>query len=325
MTTRRRAGWRLTVGLAFIAALAAVPGSVAAGGSPDRLPDLRMKKLDEFRLQKLSDGRRLLRFSSVILNLGEGPFEVVGERECAGSGCPETMATRQKVTRADGTERPVPSEALMKYDVGDGHRHWHILKIEKYELIPISVSGGAPAVRTGNKVGFCFFDNVAHRLSLPNAPQSRQFFEYTCGVSSSTKASMGLSVGWGDLYPWDFARQWIDATGLPSGRYLVCATADPDDYYLELNDVNNSVWTEIRLTSTGMTVLREGRSSCEAQIPLAARGVNVDYAQGEAIYGSARAADQAFHGYRNGGDLANRAWARARSVALESMVTPADR
>ena len=39
--------------------------------------------------------------------------------------------------------------------------------------------------------------------------------------SRSITSHAGLSVGWADNYPWFFAFQWIDITGLPGGTYQV--------------------------------------------------------------------------------------------------------
>ena len=70
--TRRPWTSRLAPGLAAMFALAGVvlapPPAEAAG---DRLPDLRMAKLTDLRIVH-SNGRRLLRFSSTMVNLGRG-------------------------------------------------------------------------------------------------------------------------------------------------------------------------------------------------------------------------------------------------------------
>src|SRR5215211_9455957 len=46
----------------------------------DRLPDLGMLHPKNLTIQNTSDGRKLLRFDSVIVNVGAGPFEVHGVR-----------------------------------------------------------------------------------------------------------------------------------------------------------------------------------------------------------------------------------------------------
>ena len=53
----------------------------------------------------------------------------------------------------------------------------------------------------------------------------------------------------GDIYPAGIAFQWIDITGLKSGRYRLRATADPANWFAETNNTNNSAWVDLRLTS----------------------------------------------------------------------------
>ena len=72
---------------------------------------------------------------------------------------------------------------------------------------------------------------------------------------------MGLSVGWGDEYPWHLFEQEIDITDLPEGRYRLRATADPFDWFDELDETNNEVVVDIQLEFEGeqpvVTVLSE--------------------------------------------------------------------
>jgi hypothetical protein len=49
-----------------------------AHAASDRLPDLGMARFKAVQTQRTNDGRRLLRFSSIIVNVGAGRFEVRG-------------------------------------------------------------------------------------------------------------------------------------------------------------------------------------------------------------------------------------------------------
>jgi len=42
------------------------------------LPDLTMLPPTDFKIEYTADGRKLLRFSTVAVNIGPGPFQVVG-------------------------------------------------------------------------------------------------------------------------------------------------------------------------------------------------------------------------------------------------------
>ena len=58
---------------------------------------------------------------------------------------------------------------------------------------------------------------------------------------------MGLSVGWGDEYPWHLFEQEIDIS-FPEGRYRLRATADPFGWFDELDEANNEVVVDIQLS-----------------------------------------------------------------------------
>jgi hypothetical protein len=212
-----------------------------AAGVTELPPDLQMERLVDFRIHR-SQGDRLLRFTTRIVNRGAGPLEVRGQRACVSlEACP-TMTSVQRILRSDGTYRRNPRGA-MRY-AGDGHDHWHVQRIQAYELLPLGAGGtpwpGAQPLR-GAKVGFCFFD-IARLYPSARSPTSRRYFEDGCGTRTSTEANVGLSVGWMDEYPWSFAYQWIDITGVPDGSFRVCVTADPLARFEETREGNNQVW-----------------------------------------------------------------------------------
>ena len=66
---------------------------------------------------------------------------------------------------------------------------------------------------------------------------------------------MGLSVDWGDKYPWNIAFQYIDVSQMPYGNYCLTVTADPRGEFIEANEANNSVRTLIAIQPGGVTVL----------------------------------------------------------------------
>jgi hypothetical protein len=57
--------------------LAELPRSSTAA---DRLPDLGMAWLSDLTIDNTTDGRRLLRFTTIIVNIGAGAFELHGKR-----------------------------------------------------------------------------------------------------------------------------------------------------------------------------------------------------------------------------------------------------
>jgi hypothetical protein len=237
----------LVLGVAL--ALVVLVPSAPAGAVSDQLPDLGMAHPQDLRIEKTSSGK-LLRFSSIVVNVGVGPFEVHGERAEGASN----MTTQQRIFDSAGGSRDVSTAAIM-YFSGDGHNHWHVRDLEHFELIPLD-NGNRP--RTGAKHGFCFYDNYRYGSSKPTV--------YTrasgaCGTSSSLQTFMGLSVGWGDRYRYTLPDQYIDISGLTSGQYRLWATADANDWFVESDDSNNFAWVDIKISRTKVSVLRYGPSA----------------------------------------------------------------
>ncbi|HET9455806.1 MAG TPA: lysyl oxidase family protein [Candidatus Limnocylindrales bacterium] len=254
MTGRRR-GTRRTALVALVAtlgcglmALGALPpaeGAVAAPG--DRLPDLSTKRPTDVRIETTASGARRLRFTSTIVNVGDGPFETRGSRSSTSSA----MTISQRVYNTSGGYRTIPTGAVARY-AGDGHNHWHVQDVARYDVYPLTP--GSASLGRDAKVGFCFFDTNTYDLGLPGAPSSRQYFESGCGTSSTLSTRNGISVGWLDRYPWNFAFQWITITGLPAGDYFLKYTVDPNHVFLEKVEGNNCTWARIRIPAGGSTV-----------------------------------------------------------------------
>jgi len=242
----------ISLGLAIVLVLllgafsiqALVPGPVLAAA--DRLPNLRMLPLRDWTIQNVN-GRRLLRFTTIMGNEGPGPFEVRGHRS-------STSQTKMKIDQiiydGNGDFRRVKTRADGRY-AGDGHDHWHVQRIMTYELYKVS---NPATVRGGAKTGFCFLDTTAWRLDLPNARQHPYYQESWCGTRATLTNRVGISVGWGDRYPWNFAYQWIDITNLQAGHYVVRATVDIADWYEEVAEFDGCRWARIRLRASGTRV-----------------------------------------------------------------------
>ena len=219
-----------------------------AAAATDRLPDLGMYKLTGLRVETTADGRKLLRLNSIIVNVGAGNFEVLGERPGATT---TTMTTTQRIFDDAGQYRDVPTDAIMYYS-GDGHNHWHVRDLQDYVLTRLD---NGVKVGTGAKHGFCFYDNYEFGSTQPAYYTKRSG---SCGVEQDLSVTMGLSVGWGDKYRYSLPDQYIDITGLTSGSYRLQATADPEHWFLESNNNNNSTWVNIQLNGNEVKVSKRG-------------------------------------------------------------------
>lgn len=211
----------------------------------DLLADLGMDSVSDVQIA-VENGRRLLRFSTTIVNIGEGPFEVRGQRA---SVADTLMPVIHRIYDASGAWRDVAIASVLEYS-GDGHDHWHIRALQVSELL---TADGTSLVR-GSKQGFCFWDNAGYRLTLPGAPQTAVYRRAGCGHHHEITVAMGLSIGWGDTYSYSLANQYVDVTGVADGRYRLVVTADPDNWFEETVEDNNLTWVDLEIVNGGLDV-----------------------------------------------------------------------
>jgi len=230
--------------------------SPPAEAATDRLPDLRMARLGNLQIKKCPDtsgdcdfaGQRQLRFDAIIVNKGAGALELYGRRPNTSTA----MTVYQRIFNDAGGYRERTTTAHMYY-AGDGHNHWHLRYLERYNLIRLD---NGRKVGTQAKEGFCFTDNYRFGSSQP---------AYYTGATGSCGSKpdhlgvkMGLSRGWGDIYRTTTVDQFINITNLKSGRYRLRATADADNWFSETNNSNNFTWVDIRIRGTKVRVIRYG-------------------------------------------------------------------
>jgi hypothetical protein len=162
----KRPAVRILVGLVIAAVLTLAPPPAGAAAA-DRLPDLGMARLQDFSLDTTTiPGHRLLRFTTVIVNIGVGPFETIGSRP--NTSTPE-LAVTQRIFDSAGSSHQISTSAVMFW-AGDGHDHWHVRDAEAYELTRVD---NGRQVGTGAKEGFCYFDNTAYQPCWPARPATR--------------------------------------------------------------------------------------------------------------------------------------------------------
>jgi hypothetical protein len=259
VSSRRRARLGLAaaaVGLTAVVCMLALGAATVSAAPAELLPDLSMTRPSSLRIQT-SGGSRLLRMSTTIVNIGRGPFETRASRR---STSVPTMHVSQRIYNTAGGTRVNETTEIARY-AGDGHNHWHVQHVAVYELY--AATGAGPVLRRDSKVGYCFFDTNAYRLSLPGAPRSRQYVQSGCGTKSSLFVKNGISVGWSDVYPWNIGLQWINVTGLSGGEYLLKLSANPNGQFEEISTSNNCNWTRIRIPNSGSTVrVVESGSGC---------------------------------------------------------------
>jgi len=213
------------------------------------LPDLRMARLEDLELETTEGGRRLLRFTATIVNVGEGPLEVWAERKGDEMG-----PGVQRIHDGAGNFHDLQTDATFFW-AGDGHDHWHVRDMQAYRVESLD---GSDRDAVSEKHGFCLFDNDHFDDSLAGAPDQRA---YRCPESQgASRIEMGLSVGYRDVYPATLPNQYIDVSDLPAGRYRLWAEADPasaerpNGWFLESAEDNNLTWIDVELDTEAGTV-----------------------------------------------------------------------
>jgi hypothetical protein len=244
-----------------------LPASVA-------LPDIQIKNLDKCGAGDLDltggdcfmivnpgpyvsdfphlEGRKLLKFPVLTMNVGEGKLEIIANRT---SHYADDWVAYQHYFDAAGNKvatREVPG--IEFYFAGDGHDHWHFTDFDDYRITKLD---GTP-VGTAEKHGYCIFDNTSYTpfKGLPNVPAEPTYtYEETCaqGLPQAISVIHGLSKGWGDTYPATLPDQALDITDVPDGRYLVSVTADDLGAVTEVSDGNNTASMEITIQGDEVT------------------------------------------------------------------------
>ena len=205
-----------------LAAAAVLVSASADAGSAGRarLPDLDQEAPSALVVTRVGPPEQpeyLLGFRSAVRNVGDGPLIIDGRREGLDS---DTMVANQLVDRAGGPRTEVEGVGRLRYVVSPDHRHWHLLRFQRYEL---RRAGSNVALVTDRKTGFCLGDrySAGGRALRNRAP--RPAFTSRCGLERTELLGIreGISVGYGDDYSANLEGQYLSLTGLADGRYLL--------------------------------------------------------------------------------------------------------
>jgi hypothetical protein len=244
----------LALAVAASAMLVAAPAGMPARAGTEVIPDLAVAPLNEFHIEFVG-GRRLLRFSSTMVNIGAGHFELRGTR----TGTSQPMAIHQVIYQTTARDSPLAQDIVtpaVASWAGDGHSHWHVNEMVRFDL------WGSSGNLRGAKIGFCFLDTDPYDFSLPGASSTPYYSGSWCGHDPSALAiRMGMSIGWGDRYGWFLPFQWVDVTDLPTGSYTLRAKVDPYQFFVESNEANQCAYVTISLSTGSDAVTVTGAGS----------------------------------------------------------------
>jgi hypothetical protein len=250
---------RLTV-LVLAAAALIAPGAAAATGwqaanaNPCEgprakqllCPDLRIGPPSEMYVSAYA-GSVLLHATSDVRSRGRGPIEVHGQRDG-----PKSMRVTQRIYKVGGGHITLRTGASLHFtDVGSyfGGSYWKVHQLARFELRPVEPDGAlGEVVRTSPKLNYCLRDLERTRPARRSPSQAHY---PGCNQDPGIRRDvLGTSVGWSDIYPADYDKQYINVSGL-SGCFDFTMSVDPKHHLFESNEHDNSSHRRVRLPFTG--------------------------------------------------------------------------
>jgi hypothetical protein len=247
---------------AAISAQRAVSGLCA--GKQVRCPDLIMSAPSDLHIDTTTvPGHVLLRATSSVNNRGRGPLELRAHRGAQGMVVYQAISRRRARpylvrTAATLVFKSVPSERYGNPNVG-AVSYWKFEHAAAFELWSLDARNRpVQLARTGPKVDYCLRDLVRRS---PSGRSPRGPVYPACSQNPDIRRDvLGTSVGWSDVYPYEYPEQWIDVTGL-RGRFGYVMIADPENHLIESDDRNNVSETYVDLPSGRVVGHRVGASA----------------------------------------------------------------
>jgi lysyl oxidase len=212
-------------------------------------PNLRIGPPRELYVDHAGAGHVLLRATSDVRSRGRGPIELRGRRNG-----PRSMKTNQRIYKAGGGHITVPTQATLHFtDVGAyfGGAYWKVHQLAHFDLLRVRKDGSlGRVVRTSPKLNYCLRDLERTRPGH----RSPSYFHYPgCNQNpDQDRITLGTSVGWSDIYPATYSKQWINVAGL-RGCFVYRMTVDPKGLLYESNERDNSSQVRVRLPYPGHT------------------------------------------------------------------------
>jgi hypothetical protein len=210
-------------------------------------PNLRIGPPSELYAQRTGNGHVLLRATSDVRSRGRGPMELRGRRNGWHS-----MRANQRIYKRGGGHITLPTHASLHFtDVGVyfGGSYWKVHQLARFELRRVWPNGGlGPVIRTSPKLNYCLRDLERTRPGR-RSPSSRHY--PGCDQDPyRDRVTLGTSVGWSDIYPATYSKQWINVAGL-RGCFAYVMTVDPKHLLFESNEDDNTSSVRVRLPFPG--------------------------------------------------------------------------
>jgi hypothetical protein len=225
-------------------------------GSAELLcPDLRVEPAEDLYVERHGGGHDeaggyyrpggqvRLHAGNDIRSRGRGPIELRGRRYKR-----NWMRANQAIHRVGGGVHLFRTEVrLHYYFVGYrfGGYWWKVRDPLSMEIWSLDERRRPlRPLRRGPKVFYCFRD--LERTQPGKRSPRRRVYPACSQDASLQRTKMGTSVGWSDIYPADYDRQWVDVAGL-RGCFAFVMRVDPENLMYESNEDNNRSTRIVRL------------------------------------------------------------------------------
>ena len=240
----------------------AAPANGTGSGGDDQNPPLEVGGLHPFscsiRSETMEEGvTRCLRFSFGLVNAGRGNFDIRWTGDSATQPRGENI---QCVQQAVGTPLARPSGISEWHEA---HGHWHYLDLIYLELFSVTdPDTGAMLLRgAGKKLGYQPADQaLAHWWEFDAGQQSSSGTFGNCAPETSNR--LGMAPGWGDVYRYQRAGNFVPFEGNADGLYVLRLTIDHPSGtsdILESDEGNNASYAYLRVTGDEVQILEQGR------------------------------------------------------------------
>jgi hypothetical protein len=214
-------------------------------------PDLRVGPAEDLYVEHRGGGSgyyaggtgALLHAGNDIRSRGRGPIELRGRKYKPG-----WMHANQAIYRVGGGVEVFQTDALFHFfNVGYawGGSYWKVHNPLSMEIWSLDEQRRPlHRLRKGPKVFYCFRD-LEHTRPMRRSPHHRVYG--SCSQDPGRqRLRLGTSVGWSDLYPSDYDRQWVSVAGL-RGCYAFVMRVDPLNLLYESNEHDNRSVRIVRL------------------------------------------------------------------------------
>ncbi len=183
----------------------------------------------------------LYRFTQPIANIGAGPLELREETDAN-----FVQDIYQRIDDSGGGINEVLVGTFPNAHPPYGHMY--LVGIAEYRIRTVTSGNGVgPVIASYLKTSYGLYDYDEYNTSLPGAPATPRY--------NGTDQYLGISVGWADVYPDDYAGQYVDITGVPDGQYWLETEVDPLNLLQESNNSNNTTRVLVNLVVPEPTIM----------------------------------------------------------------------